>query len=227
MPEDDIVLARYYDPATGQFLTVDPDVAMTLAPYGYVGGDPVNAYDPSGECVWIGCWVANQLGYTVKGAQAAGGAISSALPTCVRDPFGGNNNNGGCQTTLSTSQGVTGIGIALGAASIITGVGAFAGADALGGSSALGLISVGSGSGAGFLDLGPCLQGNKAACVGADLGLSGAVAAAPELLGGLFGVAEGSTLAGALTASSFFGLFLGLSGTFLDLTTGLLACPGG
>jgi RHS repeat-associated protein len=45
------VLARYYDPTVGQFLTVDPMVASTLAPYGYVAGDPLNASDPSGECI--------------------------------------------------------------------------------------------------------------------------------------------------------------------------------
>lgn len=42
------LIARYYDPTTGQFLTVDPDVATTLSPYGYVDGDPVNASDPTG-----------------------------------------------------------------------------------------------------------------------------------------------------------------------------------
>jgi hypothetical protein len=41
-------LARYYDPATGQFLTVDPDVATTLSPYGYVQGNPLNSSDPAG-----------------------------------------------------------------------------------------------------------------------------------------------------------------------------------
>jgi RHS repeat-associated protein len=40
--------ARYYDPATAQFLTVDPLVAVTLTPYGYVAGDPLNRADPSG-----------------------------------------------------------------------------------------------------------------------------------------------------------------------------------
>jgi hypothetical protein len=44
------VLARYYDPATAQFLTVDPKVAATLSPYGYVNGDPLNRDDPTGEC---------------------------------------------------------------------------------------------------------------------------------------------------------------------------------
>ena len=40
--------ARYYDPATGQFLTVDPLDDLTRAPYGYAGGNPVNNTDPSG-----------------------------------------------------------------------------------------------------------------------------------------------------------------------------------
>ena len=44
--------ARYYDPATGQFLTVDPDVAFTWSPYGYAAGNPVNRLDPSGVDPW-------------------------------------------------------------------------------------------------------------------------------------------------------------------------------
>ena len=40
--------ARYYDPATGQFLTVDPLVSLTGEPYSYAGDNPVNASDPSG-----------------------------------------------------------------------------------------------------------------------------------------------------------------------------------
>lgn len=39
---------RYYDPPTGQFLSRDPAVASTLSPYGYVGGNPLNATDPTG-----------------------------------------------------------------------------------------------------------------------------------------------------------------------------------
>jgi hypothetical protein len=36
---------RYYDPATGQFLSVDPKVGETQAPYIYASHDPV----PSAE----------------------------------------------------------------------------------------------------------------------------------------------------------------------------------
>ncbi len=39
---------RYYDPTTGQFDSVDPDVDETGEPYGYAGGDPVSASDPQG-----------------------------------------------------------------------------------------------------------------------------------------------------------------------------------
>jgi RHS repeat-associated protein len=43
------MLHRYYNPATGQFLSVDPDLSDTLEPYAYALGDPVNSTDPTGE----------------------------------------------------------------------------------------------------------------------------------------------------------------------------------
>ncbi len=48
---------RYYDPAAGQFLSVDPAVSITSQPYSYTGGNPVNEADPLGLCVttWFGC----------------------------------------------------------------------------------------------------------------------------------------------------------------------------
>ena len=42
------LVERYYDPATGQFLTVDPLVDETGQSYVYAGDDPVNESDPSG-----------------------------------------------------------------------------------------------------------------------------------------------------------------------------------
>jgi RHS repeat-associated protein len=41
--------ARVYDPATAQFMSVDPRAAETGETYGYAGGNPVNAGDPSGD----------------------------------------------------------------------------------------------------------------------------------------------------------------------------------
>jgi RHS repeat-associated protein len=46
--------ARYYDPATATFLSRDPLNAMTREAYGYVGGNPLNATDPSGMCGFLG-----------------------------------------------------------------------------------------------------------------------------------------------------------------------------
>jgi RHS repeat-associated protein len=42
------LLARYYDPSAGQFLSVDPMIQQTLQPYGYTAGNPVAQTDPSG-----------------------------------------------------------------------------------------------------------------------------------------------------------------------------------
>ena len=40
---------RYYDPATDQFVSVDPIVDQTGQPYIYTGDDPLNATDPLGD----------------------------------------------------------------------------------------------------------------------------------------------------------------------------------
>ena len=46
------LLSRYYDPSMDRFLSVDPKVSTTNSPYMFAGGDPVNAYDPSGQSWW-------------------------------------------------------------------------------------------------------------------------------------------------------------------------------
>lgn len=42
--------ARVYDPSTAQFLSVDPLVATTRAPYTYASDNPLNIGDPRGLC---------------------------------------------------------------------------------------------------------------------------------------------------------------------------------
>jgi len=46
--------ARIYDPATAQFLTLDPLAGETGAPYNYADDNPVNAIDPAGLEGWFG-----------------------------------------------------------------------------------------------------------------------------------------------------------------------------
>jgi RHS repeat-associated protein len=58
------LLARYYDPSTGQFLSADPLLKQTLQPYAYANGNPVDNTDPSGmwwqlfstNIQWTGPW---------------------------------------------------------------------------------------------------------------------------------------------------------------------------
>jgi hypothetical protein len=101
------VLARYYDPASAQFLTVDPKVSTTLSPYGYVAGDPVNASDPTGKGLCF-IWQSN--------CQSAAQRVSSFVShLCIRTGGGDwdSNDNGSCQTVLSGRQGVQLIGATL------------------------------------------------------------------------------------------------------------------
>jgi hypothetical protein len=63
---------RYYDPSTGQFLTVDPLVAVTGQSYAYTGDDPVNGVDPMGLCTIPG------EGQLYPGACATTGAEAIA-----------------------------------------------------------------------------------------------------------------------------------------------------
>ena len=74
--------ARYYDPATGSFLTRDTDLSQLA--YVYCGDDPIDRLDPSGHdpalkgipllhVVWTTCWV-GWFGYegTIIGTAAGG-----------------------------------------------------------------------------------------------------------------------------------------------------------
>jgi hypothetical protein len=61
---------RYYDPQSGQFLSVDPLVDQTEAPYAYVAGDPVDEIDPNG--LGIGSWLENNVVHPVVGGAVSG-----------------------------------------------------------------------------------------------------------------------------------------------------------
>jgi RHS repeat-associated protein len=50
------LLARYYDPAAGQFTSVDPALAQTGQPYAYADGNPVMNTDPTGRVAFRYSW---------------------------------------------------------------------------------------------------------------------------------------------------------------------------
>lgn len=92
---------RYYDPATGQFLSVDPDVAETGQPYSYGEDDPVNSKDITGLATVGICG-----GFNVQGgpANVAGsGCLTRTIDASGEDDIG-----------LTSSVGV-GPGIGVGA----------------------------------------------------------------------------------------------------------------
>lgn len=62
--------ARFYDPATAVFLTIDPLEASTGEPYVYAANNPVNLTDPSGQCPTC-LWGALLAAGTDLGLQAA------------------------------------------------------------------------------------------------------------------------------------------------------------
>jgi len=70
--------ARYYDPATAQFLTVDPIVGATGQPYNYTAGGPLNATDPFGlGCGWNPvCYAGEAKDWTVGHAPGIGRQIA-------------------------------------------------------------------------------------------------------------------------------------------------------
>ncbi|MEU6851532.1 RHS repeat-associated core domain-containing protein [Actinacidiphila alni] len=79
--------ARYYDPATALFLTVDPDVQTTLSPYAYVNGNPLNDFDPTGLFGWHSItkhWRGiTQVAIVVTATVAAGLCTAATAGACA------------------------------------------------------------------------------------------------------------------------------------------------
>ena len=71
---------RYYDPGTGQFISVDTLVGMTRQPYAYVGGDPVNGADPMGLFCWSLHCLTNDALHIVHTASSV---VSAAAGACA------------------------------------------------------------------------------------------------------------------------------------------------
>lgn len=71
--------ARYYDPATGSFLTPDPAQATTGTPYAFGGDDPLDQADPSGLS-WY-----NPFSWTAKTWEVVIGAAGLVALTVLTD----------------------------------------------------------------------------------------------------------------------------------------------
>ena len=81
------LINRYYDPRTGQFLSVDPAIAQTYQPYGYADGNPVSNTDPTGKCWWgWKCWKRGVVDFIVYGTFTL---IAAAVAVVCADVTGG------------------------------------------------------------------------------------------------------------------------------------------
>jgi len=112
--------ARFYDPATAQFLTADPIVALTRAPYAYARSNPLTFIDPSGmgACILgfiscgesddpcdsiltgpmiVGCAIPEEDVQTVVDASAGfGDGASFGLSKLAREALGESGNVNYC-----------------------------------------------------------------------------------------------------------------------------------
>ncbi|HHN93732.1 MAG TPA: hypothetical protein ENK17_03110, partial [Anaerolineae bacterium] len=83
--------ARWYDPATGRFLTRDPYPGLAVLPatqhsYVYVGNNPVNLSDPGGEFAFIPLLLVGAAGGAIGGMGYY--ALRTALNPCAEWDWG-------------------------------------------------------------------------------------------------------------------------------------------
>ena len=95
---------RYFDPATGQFVSRDPLVGVTGQPYSYAGNSPTNATDPAGLDTLmsqIGCDIA-AICVTRGGVNEQGGDVG-----VIGSTKGGVNEQSGDVALISATKGGT------------------------------------------------------------------------------------------------------------------------
>jgi hypothetical protein len=109
---------RYYDAVTGQFLSIDPDLATTLEAYLYAGDDPVNEIDPAG----------------LSRLESDGLCTSNNSATCLKQIERKQGSGPGIASWVGHHwRGiVTVVGVVAGVAAVATGFGAIADVTVLG-----------------------------------------------------------------------------------------------
>jgi RHS repeat-associated protein len=110
--------ARYYWPQGGRFLSTDPvGYAADLNLYTYVGNDPTNRTDPTGQCPWcLGAAIGGglELGLQLMTPQGRA-AYAAAASAIARGDYAGAVKAAGAnvaKVALSAAAGAAGVGIA-------------------------------------------------------------------------------------------------------------------
>jgi len=199
--------ARAYDPATGQFLTVDPINALTRAPYNYAGDNPINYMDRTGLCSIV-------PGSSENCFSEAPGEIISGVESVAEHP-------------------VEAGGVILGGVALASGAGEVAAAAGAGSEEALGLgaVSAGSGLAGAGLDAVGCVVGGEGgggvACAGALLGaVSGGGAGA--VVGGFVGEEAANGVRAIGIPSGALGFLGDLANALVPASSsGASSSPGG
>jgi len=168
--------ARVYDPATAQFLTVDPLKPVTQAPYSYAGDNPLNYLDRTGlsSCSIV-------PGSSENCFSEVSGAIGSVLESAAEHP-------------------VEAGGVVLGGVAIASGVGEVVVGGTVVGEGTLGAISAISGGAAAGVDAKACAAGSGISCVGAGVGAVASGGAGAVAFGAVTGTTAAGTTAISLTA---------------------------
>ena len=166
--------ARVYDPTTAQFLTVDPIVPITRAPYAYVNDNPLNHMDRTGLC-------SITPGSSENCFSEVPNAVGSVVESVAQNP-------------------VEAGGIILGGVAVASGVGEVVAGGTAVTEGTLGAISAGSGAAATGLDLKSCAGGRGVSCVGAGVGAIASGGAGAVVFGAVTGTTAAGTTAISLTA---------------------------
>jgi RHS repeat-associated protein len=75
--------ARDYDPSTGQFMSVDPEVDKTAQPYAYCANNPLLLSDPSGKSWWNPLTWSSQTWDTIGTVAAVVGVVAGSVALCA------------------------------------------------------------------------------------------------------------------------------------------------
>ena len=75
------LINRYYDPTTGQFISVDPLVTITGLPFAYANDNPINDTDS------LGLWGWNPISDFTQATNDVGGAVASGVTWVAHHPL--------------------------------------------------------------------------------------------------------------------------------------------